>query len=224
MPSSSSSSNGSHDNVVVLQQTAELRALLTVVRNKDTPRSDFIFYSDRVIRCLIEEALNHLPFEEKVITSPVGAEYRGLAPLGKICGISIMRAGEAMEQGLRDCCRSVRIGKILIQRDEETALPKLFYAKLPADVADRFCLLLDPMLATGGSAIKAIEVLLSHNVKEDHIIFVNLISCPEGIDAVTAKYPKVKLVTAEIDDGLNEQKYIVPGIGDFGCRYFGTNE
>jgi uracil phosphoribosyltransferase len=83
------------------------------------------------------------------VTTPVGRTYSGLLFQGKICGVSIMRAGEAMEQGLRDCCRSVRIGKILIQRDEETAQPKLFYDKLPEDIAQRWVLLLDPMFATG---------------------------------------------------------------------------
>lgn len=156
-----------------------------------------------------------------------------------------MRAGESMEQGLRDCCRymdtrelaqifmlianptmsgrSVRIGKILIQRDEETALPKLFYSKLPMDVAQRYCLLLDPMLATGGSVIKAIEVLLEAGVKEENIIFINLIASPEGIRALHERYPRVQTVVAAIDEGLNERKYIVPGLGDFGCRYFGTD-
>ena len=85
----------------------------------------------------------------QTITTPVGHEYAGVKFEGKICGVSIMRAGEAMEQALRECCRSVRIGKILIQRDEETSLPRLFYDKLPEDIKDRWVLLLDPMLATG---------------------------------------------------------------------------
>lgn len=93
--------------------------------------------------------MNHLPVIEHDITTPVGRIYNGLMFQGKICGVSIMRAGEAMEQGLRDCCRSVRIGKILIQRDEDTAQPKLFYDKLPEDIADRWVMLLDPMFATG---------------------------------------------------------------------------
>ncbi|KAK4699779.1 hypothetical protein P7C70_g6478, partial [Phenoliferia sp. Uapishka_3] len=129
-----------------------------------------------------------------------------------------MRAGEAMEAGLRECCRAVRIGKILIQRDEETALAKLFYAKLPDDIKERYCLLLDPMLATGGSAIKAIEVLLSHGVPESRIIFLNLVASPEGLEAMFQAYPGVKIITAWVDEGLNEQKYIVPGLGDFGDR------
>jgi uracil phosphoribosyltransferase len=120
-----------------------------MIRNKDTSRADFIFYSNRIIRLLVEEGLNHLPVIEHTITTPVGRTYSGVKFEGRICGVSIMRAGEAMEQGLRDCCRSVRIGKILIQRDEETSQPRLFYDKLPTDIAHRWVLLLDPMLATG---------------------------------------------------------------------------
>lgn len=124
-----------------------------MIRDRDTPRADFVFYSNRIIRLLVEEGLNHLPVKERTITTPVGRTYDGVQFEGKICGVSIMRAGEAMEQGLRDCCRSVRIGKILIQRDEETSKPRLFYAKLPEDISERWVLLLDPMLATGERAI-----------------------------------------------------------------------
>ncbi|OAA44916.1 uracil phosphoribosyltransferase [Metarhizium rileyi] len=137
------------DNVCILPQTPQLIALLSIIRNKNTERADFIFYSNRIIRLLVEEGLNHLPVIAQTITTPVDRTYDGLMFQGKICGVSIMRAGEAMEQGLRDCCRSVRIGKILIQRDEDTAQPKLFYDKLPEDIADRWVLLLDPMFATG---------------------------------------------------------------------------
>ncbi|KAH0522098.1 hypothetical protein TsFJ059_006004 [Trichoderma semiorbis] len=150
-PSATVSAVVSSDNVYVLPQTPQLIALLSMIRNKDTERADFIFYSNRIIRLLVEEGLNHLPVIEKNITTPVGRTYNGLMFQGKICGVSIMRAGEAMEQGLRDCCRSVRIGKILIQRDEDTALPKLFYDKLPEDIANRWVLLLDPMFATGNN-------------------------------------------------------------------------
>ncbi|ORY03108.1 PRTase-like protein [Basidiobolus meristosporus CBS 931.73] len=209
--------------VCLLDQTNQLKALLTMIRDRNTSRGDFIFYSDRIIRLLVEEGLNHFPVVEKSITTPTNNEYKGVAFMGKICGVSIMRAGESMEQGLRDCCRSVRIGKILIQRDEETALPQLYYSKLPQDIASRYCLLLDPMLATGGSAIKAVEVLLEHGVKEERILFVNLIASPEGIEAMLKRFPSIKIVTAQVDAGLDEKKYIVPGLGDFGCRYFGTD-
>ncbi|KDN41973.1 PRTase-like protein [Tilletiaria anomala UBC 951] len=207
-------------NATRLHQTQQLDALLTIIRDKNTPRSDFIFYSDRIIRLLVEEGLNHLPTLEKVVQTPTGMEYRGVSFQGRICGVSILRAGEAMEAGLRECCRSVRIGKILIQRDEETAKPKLFYAKLPEDIAQRWVLLLDPMLATGGSALQAIDVLISNGVAPERILFLNLVASPEGLVNIYKAYPQVSVVCAWVDDGLDERSYIIPGLGDFGDRYF----
>ncbi|KAF2205813.1 PRTase-like protein [Delitschia confertaspora ATCC 74209] len=219
-PTATVSTGVSHENVHILPQTPQLIALLTMIRDKNTGRADFIFYSNRIIRLLVEEGLNHLPVVEHTITTPVGQTYSGVKFEGKICGVSIMRAGESMEQGLRDCCRSVRIGKILIQRDEETAKPKLYYDKLPEDIADRWVLLLDPMLATGGSALMAVEVLIARGVPEDHILFLNLIASPEGAKNFAKKYPKVRVVTAFVDQGLDEKNYIVPGLGDFGDRFY----
>lgn len=194
-----------------------------MIRDKNTQRGDFIFYSNRIIRLLVEEGLNHLPVEEHAISTPVGRSYSGVKFEGKICGVSILRAGEAMEQGLRDCCRSVRIGKILIQRDEETCLPKLFYDKLPEDIKDRWVLLLDPMFATGahgmpsetlkkrtwltrragGSATMAVDVLKSRGVPEDRILFLNLITSPEGISSFAERFPKLRVVTAFVDKVCN---------------------
>lgn len=198
-----------------------------MIRDGNTNRADFIFYSNRIIRLLVEEGLNHLPVVQHQITTPVGRQYDGVKFEGKICGVSIMRAGESMEQGLRDCCRSVRIGKILIQRDEETSKPRLFYEKLPADIKDRWVLLLDPMLATGvlpplltriqntstdpaigGSALMAVEVLRAKGVPEDHILFLNLIASPEGAENFAKKFPKLRVVTAFVDEGLDEKKYL----------------
>jgi len=207
-------------SVFTLPQTAQLEALYTIIRSKETSRGDFLFYSDRIIRLLVEEGLNHLPVVKKVVETPTGAIYEGVGFEGKICGVSILRAGEAMEAGLREVCRSVRIGKILIQRDEETALPKLFYSKFPQDIASRYVLLLDPMLATGGSAMKAVEVLIEHGVPEERIIFINLISAPEGLTTFCTKYPRLKVITGWIDEGLNEKAYIIPGLGDFGERRY----
>ena len=137
----------------------------SMIRDRNTPRADFIFYSNRIIRLLVEEGLNHLPVVEHTITTPVGRAYAGVQFQGKICGVSIMRAGEAMEQGLRDCCRSVRIGKILIQRDEDTSKPRLFYDKLPEDIKERWVLLLDPMFATGSFFYNAIALLPNANFR-----------------------------------------------------------
>lgn len=208
------------DNVILLPQTNQLRGLYSIIRDQSTKRGDFVFYSDRIIRLLVEEGLNLLPVEEATIQCFGNQTFQGAKFLGKICGVSIVRAGESMEMGLRDCCRSVRIGKILIQRDEETALPKLFYEKLPEDISERYVFLLDPMLATGGSAMMAVEVLLSRGVKMDRIFFLNLLAAPEGIKAFHDTYPDVKIITGGIDEKLDENKYIVPGLGDFGDRYY----
>ena len=152
-----------------------------MIRDKNTARADFIFYSNRIIRLLVEEGLNHLPVIGHSITTPVGQAYAGVKFQGKICGVSIMRAGEAMEQGLRDCCRSVRIGKILIQRDEDTSKPKLFYDKLPEDISERWVLLLDPMFATG------VQYLISCLESQRFLIF----AC-RGVSDDGCRCPQVK--------------------------------
>lgn len=208
------------DSVTILEQTNQLKGLYTVIRSKDTSRADFIFYADRIIRLLVEKGLDMLPVKPKTVTTPTGTTYEGVAFEGRICGVSIMRAGESMEQGLRECCRSVRIGKILIQRDEETATPKLYYDKLPEDIAERYVFLLDPMLATGGSALMATKVLKQRGVPEERIIFLNLVSNAQGLAKFSEDYPKVRIVTGAIDPELDAQQFLVPGLGDFGDRYY----
>lgn len=169
-------------------------------------------------------ALNFLPVSPVTVTTPVdGAVHEGVAFSGKILGVSVVRAGEAMEPALRSCCRAARVGKILIQRDEATAAPALYFAKLPDDVASRHVLLLDPMLATGGSARLATAALVDAGVAEDKIIFVSVLASRAGLRAYCGAYPRVCVVTAEVDAALNGNKFIVPGVGDFGDRYFGTD-
>lgn len=211
------------NNVHVLPQTDQLRALHTIIRDRNAPRDDFVFYSGRIIRLLIETALNFLPFEKREVETPVSDTYDGLRITSRICGVSIVRAGESMETELRAVCPAIRIGKILIQRDKVTKLPRLYYSALPNDIAQRHVLLLDPMLATGGTALAAIQVLLHANVAEENIVFINLLTAPEGIAAVCRRYPNVRFVTSAIETRLNENAYMMPGIGDFGDRYFGTD-
>eukprot|EP00922_Rhytidocystis_sp_ex-Travisia-forbesii_P004889 GHVS01007159.1.p1 GENE.GHVS01007159.1~~GHVS01007159.1.p1 ORF type:complete len:239 (+),score=31.51 GHVS01007159.1:115-831(+) len=208
--------------ITLLPQSSQLRAMMTTIRDKNTQKEEFVFYADRVIRLLIEESLNELPFVRRSVLTPMEVEYEGVGFSNRICGVSIVRAGESMESGLRAVCRGCRIGKILIQRDEETAEPVLYYRKLPKDIGQRSVLLLDPILATGGSVCRAIHLLVQEGVKEEAIIFVNLVAAPEGIDRLYKNYPKIRVVTAAIDDHLDERAYVVPGIGDFGDRYFGT--
>jgi uracil phosphoribosyltransferase len=214
-----------YPQVTLVKQTAQVTLLHTVIRDAQTSRQDFVFYADRLIRLIVEDGLAHLPVAKKDVITPTGARYEGIMPAAGICGVSIMRAGEVMETALRDTCRGARIGKILIQRNEDTAEPddRFSYSKVPGDINERWVFLMDPMLATGGSAIRAVNILLSqYKVKEERIIFLNVVSCPEGLAAFCTKFPKIRVVTSAIDDNLNEKKYIMPGLGDFGDRYFGT--
>ncbi|SER75350.1 uracil phosphoribosyltransferase [Lentzea xinjiangensis] len=211
-------------NVHVLPQTGQLRAMHTIVRNRDTSREDFVFYSERIIRLLVEAGLDLLPFTPLDVTTSVGATYHGLAFAGNLVGVPIIRAGESMEAGLRALVRGVRIGKVLIQRDKTTKQPKLYYANLPRDIASRHVLLLDPMLATGGTANAAIQVLVDRGVPEENIVFITFITVPEGIEAVCSRFPRVRIVTSAIEERLNDDAYMLPGVGDFGDRFFGTEK
>jgi uracil phosphoribosyltransferase len=210
--------------VTILEMTPQLRTLMTIIRNKNTKRNDFIFYADRINRLLVEEGLNFLPVHEKIVETRTGKQYIGAEFLGKICAVPIIRAGLSMENSIREVAKRIRIGHILIQRDEETAKPIFFKAWLPEDIHERYIFILDPMLATGGSVIETIRVLKEHKVEESKIIFINLVSAPEGIENVLTAAPEIRIVTAEVDEGLNELAYIIPGLGDYGDMYFGTTD
>ena len=121
---------------------------------RNTSRSDFKFYADRLIRLVIEESLNQLPYTNCSVVTPTGAIYDGLKYRSGNCGVSIVRSGEAMEQGLRDCCRSIRIGKILVESDAETHVAKVVYARFPDDIARRQVLLMYPIMSTGNTVVQ----------------------------------------------------------------------
>ena len=207
-----------------LPTTPFLIRVHTLIRDQNCKRPDFLFYADQLIRIAIEFAFETLPYREKKVITPTNAEFHGLELTKPICGISVMRAGEAMEMALRSTVREVKIGKILIQRDENSVNKeaKLFYSKLPESLPSYTVMLLDPMLASGSSASLALQVLLDQGVRQEDIIFVTLIAAPEGIRSILAQFPRIQLVTTFIDDRINEDKFIIPGIGDFGDKYFGT--
>jgi uracil phosphoribosyltransferase len=209
--------------VTTLKMTPQLRTLMTIIRDKETKRNDFIFYADRINRLLIEEGLNFLPTREKIVETRTGKKYVGSEFIGKICAVPIIRAGLSMENSIREVAKRIRIGHVLIQRDENTAEPIFFKEWLPGDIHERYVFILDPMLATGGSGVETIRVLKERGVEENKIIFINLVAAPEGIDYVLTRYPGIRIVTAEIDEGLNENAYIIPGLGDYGDIYFGTD-
>eukprot|EP00824_Muranothrix_gubernata_P007936 TRINITY_DN20151_c0_g1_i1.p1 TRINITY_DN20151_c0_g1~~TRINITY_DN20151_c0_g1_i1.p1 ORF type:complete len:527 (-),score=118.05 TRINITY_DN20151_c0_g1_i1:340-1710(-) len=210
-------------NVHVLKTNPILKACHTLIRDETTNREDFIFFADRIIRLLIEEALSFCgTFTKKVVMTPTGAPYDGLEWKAKVCGVSIVRAGEAMEGALKEVVKDVTFGKILIQTDGTTAEPRLYYCKLPEDIAECNVLLLDPLVGTGATAMMAIRVLLDHGVSMENITFVTVISAPPGLHALSYVFPKLKIITSEVDERVNDKYFICPGVGNFGDRHFGT--
>lgn len=202
------------NKINVLKCNNQIKELHTVLRDKETSHSDFKFYSDRLIRLLVEEGLNGLPYSEFNVITPGNCEYKGVKYVSGVCGVSIMRSGEAMEKGLRECCRSIRIGKILIQTAEEDKLKSsVVYAKFPNDITTRKILLMYPITTTGSTVNLAIDVLKEHNVDESNIILLCLFSTQNGLKSIRSKFPGVNILTSEIHT-------TVPT--DFGQRYFGT--
>ncbi|MPC17321.1 Uridine-cytidine kinase-like 1 [Portunus trituberculatus] len=165
----------------LLPSTPQIRGLHTFIRNKDTPRDEFIFYSKRLIRLVIEHALALLPFRDITVETPQGIPYEGKhIATEKICGVSILRAGETMENALCEVLKDVRIGKILIQTNLDTGEPELYYLRLPKDIKDYHIFLMDATVATGAAAIMAIRVLLDHEVIEEHISLCSLLMTEQG--------------------------------------------
>ena len=217
-------------NLKLLPSNYQIRGMHTIVRDRSTARNDFVFYADRLIRLVVEHGLGYLPFSNTVVTTPTSEEYQGVQFSQGLCGVSVIRSGESMENALRACCKGVKIGKILIRRrGEEGAAAsdedgcKIIYEKLPLDISRRYVLLLDPILASGNSAIAAINLLLARGVAMERIIFLTLVAAPQGIQCVCERYPHLTLVTSEIDSGLSSSHVVVPGVGEFGDRYFGTD-
>lgn len=211
------------DSLFLLPTTPQVKGLHTFIRNQNTSRDEFIFYSKRLIRLVIEFALSLLPFKEVVVETPQGVQYNGKRlETQKICGVSILRAGETMEQAVCDVCKDIRIGKILIQTNQLTGEPELYYLRLPKDIKDYKVILMDATVATGAAAIMAIRVLLDHDVPEDNILLVSLLMAEIGVHSIAYAFPKVQIVTSALDPEINDKFYVLPGIGNFGDRYFGT--
>ena len=189
--SSSSSTSFPSSNVIQLS-CLSLNHLFTVIRNKETKREHFVRYSRRLMSIICEEGLacvNPIPI---TIQTPTNIEYSGsYIDHNSIVVISIIRAGDSMLDTFLEICPEATVGKILIQRNEETALPMLYYSKLPP-LEGKTIIVLDPMVATGGSAICAIQVLIDKGASIQNIFFFNVVSCPEGLQALTSSFPGKK--------------------------------
>lgn len=208
----------------VLGCTPQVLGMHTIIRNKETSRDEFIFYSKRLMRLLIEHALSFLPLESVSVETPQGGVYEGKRLGGKrITGVSILRAGETMEQALRAVCKDIRLGKILIQTNHDTGEPELHYLRLPRDISEDYVILMDSTVSTGAAALMAIRVLLDHDVPEERIFLLSLLMAEMGVHSVAYAFPRVRIITTAVDKEVNESFHIVPGIGNFGDRFFGTD-
>lgn len=193
---------------------------MTILRKKETSSMEFRQLVNEIATLMGYEVTRDLETEDVEIETPI-ARTTGKMISGKKIGIvPILRAGLGMVEGLLTIIPAARVGHIGMYRDPETLKPVTYYSKLPKDVASRQMIIVDPMLATGGSLIEAIDELKRNGAK--NIKSINLLAAPEGLKAVEAAHPDVEIYIAALDEKLNEDGYIVPGLGDAGDRLFGT--
>uniref|UniRef100_A0A7S4NU78 uracil phosphoribosyltransferase n=1 Tax=Guillardia theta TaxID=55529 RepID=A0A7S4NU78_GUITH len=215
-----------YERVHVIKRTYFTISLFTQLRDLNSSQEIFVKSARHLISIILSEALNFVPFMPKIVNTPVdGATYTGLemTDVENLCVVSILRAADSMADHISHHLPGLPVGKILIQRDEKTAKPNVFFKKFPKNIQAKRVILVDPMLATGGSAAEAIQILKDDGVPEHCILMVCIVAADEGLQLLTKRFPQVRIVCGEIDRGLNSQKYIVPGLGDFGDRFFGTN-
>ncbi|GAB0168988.1 uracil phosphoribosyltransferase [Lysinibacillus sp. CTST325] len=193
---------------------------LTYIRDKNTGTKEFRELVDEVATLMAFEITRDMPVEEIEIETPVTVAKTKVLSGKKIAIVPILRAGIGMVDGVLNLIPAAKVGHIGLYRDPETLKPVEYYAKLPADVEERDFIIVDPMLATGGSAVEAINSLKKRGAKS--IKFMCLIAAPEGVKEIQEQHPGVDIYIAALDEKLNDHGYIVPGLGDAGDRLFGT--
>ena len=193
---------------------------LHILRDKDTSIKQFRELVNELTLLEGYEALRNLPLEDVEVETPLEVTTCRRLSGKKLVVVPILRAGLGMVDGILSLVPSARVGHLGMQRNPETHEPEQYYCKLPGDMADRSCLIVDPMLATGGSLVAAIKILRAHGVRDLRVL--TIVSCPEGVRAVLEADPDVRLYTCALDRQLNEQAYILPGLGDAGDRIYGT--
>lgn len=196
-----------------------IRHKLSIMRDKNTNVKEFRECAHEVALLIGYEATKNLETEEYPVETPI-AQTKGIRIKKQVALIPILRAGLGMVDAMMDIIPNARIGHIGLCRDEETHEPYEYYCKLPTDIAERKVIVIDPMLATGGSAIDAINFIKQRGASD--INFACIIAAPEGVEALSKAHPEVSIYCGAVDECLNEDCYIVPGLGDAGDRLFGT--
>ena len=193
----------------------------TILRDKSTPNKEFRENIEEITMLMCYDALRDLPTEDVEIETPLQKTVQKRIKGKKLAIVPILRAGLGMVGGIQRLVPSAKVGHIGMYRDEKTLVPHEYYCKLPDNIGERLVVVVDPMLATGGSAIDAISQIKSYGGK--NIKFLCIIAAPEGLKALSEAHPDVDIYCANLDEGLNEHAYILPGLGDAGDRIFGTN-
>ena len=193
---------------------------LTIMRDKNTSVKDFRELVSEIGMLITYEATRDLPLTTKTVETPICTAEEPTLAGKKIAVVPILRAGLGLVDGVLRMVPSARVGHIGMFRDEETLEPHVYFCKMPKDIAERDIMIVDPMLATGGSAEMAISYLRERGVKDIRMLCI--VAAPEGLKSLTEKDPDVHIYTCAIDDHLNEAAYIVPGLGDAGDRIYGT--
>ena len=193
---------------------------LSFMRDKTTPSAHFRQLLGEIAQLLAYEATRDLPLEMREVETPLQSMQSPYLSGKKLALVSILRAGNGMLDSLLHLIPSARVGFVGLYRDEETLKPVQYYFKVPEDISERDVLAIDPMLATGNSSVAAIDLLKAAGARR--ITFLCLLAAPEGVARMQEAHPDVRIITASLDECLNEQGYIVPGLGDAGDRMFGT--
>ncbi len=192
---------------------------LAQLRDKETPAEAFRRIATRISVLLAAEALRDVPTATTTVVTPLGpAEARRVS--GDVVVVPVLRAGLGMLDAVLELVPTARVGYIGLQRDEQTAIASQYYSKLPHGLTDSYVLMIDPMLATGGSAVAALDLLQRAGARTVRLVCI--VAAPEGVALVERHHPSVDIYTPALDRELNAQKYIVPGLGDFGDRLYGT--
>ena len=207
------------DNVCYLDHPL-IQHKLTILRDKSTGTKQFRELVNEIAMLMCYEATRELPLKEVDVQTPVATARSRVLAGRKLAFVPILRAGLGMVDGAMNLVPSAKIGHIGIYRDPESLKPVDYYCKMPADMVERDVIVLDPMLATGGSAAEAVRLIKEHNPK--NIRFMCILAAPEGIEALTKSHPEIKVYCAAVDEKLNDHGYIIPGLGDAGDRIFGT--
>ena len=197
-----------------------LQHKLSILRDERTGVKDFREVVSEIATLMCYEATRDLPLEDVEIKTPITTSTFKTIAGKKLAIVPVLRAGLGMVNGILTLIPSAKVGHIGLYRDPETLEPVEYYCKMPNDIAERDVIILDPMLATGGSASAAIQFIKNYGVK--HIKLMNIIAAPEGVERIRKDHPDVEIYCAALDEKLNEHGYIVPGLGDAGDRIFGT--